>query len=51
MWLVPKRIIARQPVQSCEADPEDGRGVAKKLAMVMKRFVRRTDPLSLSLQK
>ena len=36
---VPERIIARQLVHFYKADPDDGRGVAKKLGMDMERFV------------
>ena len=37
---VPERIIARQLVHFYKADPDYGRGVAKKLGMDMERFVR-----------
>ena len=36
---VPERIIARQLVHFYKADPDYGRGVAKKLGMDMERFV------------
>jgi len=36
---VPKRILARQLVHFYKADPDYGRGVAKKLGMDMERFV------------
>jgi len=45
---VPERIIARQLVHFYKADPEYGRGVAKKLGMDMERFVPWT---SLSLEE
>jgi hypothetical protein len=36
---VPERIIARQLVHFYKADPDYGRGVAKKLGMDIERFV------------
>ena len=36
---IPERIIARQLVHFYKADPEYGRGVAKKLGMDMEKYV------------
>jgi len=36
---VPERILARQLIHFYKADPEYGRGVAKKLGMDMEKYV------------